>query len=143
MNINVGHNRKMLEKCRPLGEYAWFVDQVRRYSRETDIETAVDRALDEMPDDYVIKRYLIGNRTEVKMSCLTEYNEVEEKRRIERKAEARGIAIGESRGIAIGESRGISIMVRKLADYFLAQDPTLTGQEAMDKATAIANQTDD
>ncbi len=26
---NHGHNREMLSKCRPLGEYAWFVAQVR------------------------------------------------------------------------------------------------------------------
>lgn len=25
ININHGHNREMLSKCRPLGEYAWFV----------------------------------------------------------------------------------------------------------------------
>jgi len=29
ININHGHNREMLSKCRPLGEYAWFVAQVR------------------------------------------------------------------------------------------------------------------
>ena len=29
ININFGHNREMLSKCKPLGEYAWFVAQVR------------------------------------------------------------------------------------------------------------------
>ncbi|MBR4207857.1 MAG: hypothetical protein IKQ88_04640 [Lachnospiraceae bacterium] len=30
-----------------------------------------------MPDDFLIKKYLLGNRTEVKDMCLTEYNEAE------------------------------------------------------------------
>ena len=29
ININYGHNEEMLRKCKPLGEYAWFVAQVR------------------------------------------------------------------------------------------------------------------
>ena len=30
VNINYGHNRKLMEKCRRLEEYAIFVDMVRK-----------------------------------------------------------------------------------------------------------------
>ena len=38
-------------------------------------DSAVDRALDEMPEDFVIRKFLLENRAEVKSMFLTEYNE--------------------------------------------------------------------
>ena len=35
----------------------------------------MDRAIDEMPEDYVIRSFLVVNRAEVKNMFLTEYNE--------------------------------------------------------------------
>ena len=86
ININFGHNREMLSKCKPLGEYAWFVAQVRNNqadgsSTEDDkragIGRAIDRAIDEMPENFEIKKFITANRAEVKDMCLTEYNEAE------------------------------------------------------------------
>ena len=57
ININHGHNREMLSKCRPLGEYAWFVAQVRNNQadcsnteddKQTGICSAIDSAIDEI-----------------------------------------------------------------------------------------------
>ena len=60
-------NRKTMEACQPLREYAWLVDTVRRFRKETqNLESAVDRAIDEMPEDYVIRSFLVVNRAEVK-----------------------------------------------------------------------------
>ena len=39
------------------------------------LHAAVDKAIDEMPEGYVIKAFLIENRAEVKSMFLTEYNE--------------------------------------------------------------------
>ena len=39
------------------------------------LEAAVDAAIDEMPDDFMIKTFLIGNRAEVKSMFLLEYDE--------------------------------------------------------------------
>ena len=30
LNVNVGRNRLLLEACKPLGEYSWLVDEIRR-----------------------------------------------------------------------------------------------------------------
>ncbi|MBO4375369.1 MAG: hypothetical protein J5829_09715 [Lachnospiraceae bacterium] len=83
ININYGHNRALLDACGPLREYSWFVDRVRENNKpdqtgeRMSIETAIDKALDEMPEEFVIKQFLMANRAEVKDMCLTEYNEAE------------------------------------------------------------------
>ncbi len=86
ININRGHSADILCACKPLEEYAWFVAQVRSSTASckdpdnnthADIDRAIDRAIDEMPDDFVIKKFITANRAEVKDMCLTEYNEAE------------------------------------------------------------------
>ena len=92
LNINFGKNQKLMEACEPLHEYAWLVDTVRRYQNEKmDLDAAVDATIDEMPDSYVIKKFLVENRAEVKSMFLTEYNEekVLEKEREEGRQEGR------------------------------------------------------
>ena len=76
LNINYGKNRKLMEACAPLKEYAWLVDAVRRHQGERmDLDAAVDASVDEMPGDFVIHEFIIANRAEVKSMLLTEYNE--------------------------------------------------------------------
>ena len=92
LNINYGKNQHMMDACEPLKEYAWLVDAVRRHQSERmDLDAAVDAALDEMTDEYVIKTFLLENRAEVKSMFLTEYNEekVMEKERQEGLREGR------------------------------------------------------
>ena len=54
------------------------MDQIRE-SRKAGFEIgeAVDKAIDDMPMEYAIRMFLIGNRAEVKGMCITEYNEAE------------------------------------------------------------------
>ena len=76
ININFGHNKELLEICKPLKEYSWFVYKIRSYQQTTEtIDEAVDAALDEMPDDWLIKPFLMDNKAEVKSMCITEYDE--------------------------------------------------------------------
>lgn len=77
ININYGHNKELLEKCKTLNEYSWFVAKVREYSKSLSIDEAVDKAIDEMPEDAELKRFLEEHRAEVKDMCLTEYDEKE------------------------------------------------------------------
>ena len=61
ININYGHNSEILEACKPLKEYSWFVDKVRTTQKETkDLEKSIDIVLDETPDDFMIKSFLRG-----------------------------------------------------------------------------------
>lgn len=76
-NINAGHNQELMEKCKPLYEYSWLEAQIRRYIDDMNYETkdAVDTALEDMPDDYEIKPFLMANKAEVERMCLTQFNE--------------------------------------------------------------------
>ena len=75
LNVNCGRNRKLLEACKPLGEYAWLVEEVRKNKAQKDLESTIDRAITDMPDDFVIKPFLVAHRSEVKGMLLTEYDE--------------------------------------------------------------------
>ena len=76
LNINYGKNRQLMESCRPLREYAWLVEKVRMYQKQKqNLEAAVDAAINEMPDNFEIKAFLIVNRAEVRSMFLTEYNQ--------------------------------------------------------------------
>ncbi len=76
ININYGKNKALMEACEPLKEYAWLVDAIRRHEKIShDIEVAVDAAIDEMPDDFLIKKFLLKNKAEVKGMFLTEYDQ--------------------------------------------------------------------
>ena len=77
ININIGHNKALMEACKPLFEYSYLIDEIRKNSENMDIEAAVDTAIDKMPKDYVIRQFLIGHKAEVKNMCITEYNEAE------------------------------------------------------------------
>ena len=89
LNINYGKNKALMDACAPLNEYAWMVEAIRRYQRELkNLEAAVDAALDEMPDEFMIKRFLLLNKAEVKGMFLTEYDQekvlAQERREAER-----------------------------------------------------------
>ena len=46
LNINKGRNRKLMEACKPLSEYAWLIEEIRENKRnEMEIEKAVDKEL--------------------------------------------------------------------------------------------------
>ena len=79
LNINYGKNKDLMDTCRPLGEYAWLVDRVRHHQHVLrNFEAAVDAAIDEMPEDFVIRAFLLANRTGVKAMFLTEYDKERE-----------------------------------------------------------------
>lgn len=81
LNINSGRNKELMEACKPLAEYAWFVEEVRKNTRNTDKESrvlAVDRAITAVPDDFLIKPFLEVHRAEVRGMILEEYNEAEQ-----------------------------------------------------------------
>ena len=76
LNINYGKNKKLMEACKPLNEYAWLVDKIRTYQKnKRDLECAVELALTEMPDDFIIKKFLLLNKAEVKGMFLTEWDQ--------------------------------------------------------------------
>ena len=78
LNVNLGHNRELMEKCRKLQEYAQFVAAVRRYhEKDADLTTAINHAIDECIQNNILAEFLMKNRAEVMDMLWYEYNEEE------------------------------------------------------------------
>lgn len=94
LNINVGHNKKLMEECQTLREYAQYVAKVRRYSEEIELNTAVECAVSESIQEGILKEFLQKNRAEVIAMSIFEYNEEEEKRKLRKAEYEAGMAEG-------------------------------------------------
>ena len=94
LNINVGHNKKLMEECQTLREYAQYVAKVRRYSEEMELNTAVECAVSESIQEGILKEFLQKNRAEVIAMSIFEYNEEEEKRKLRKAEYEAGMAEG-------------------------------------------------
>ena len=76
LNINLGHNRQLMQDCRRLWEYAKFVDEVNRnLDSGYSIDRAVNTAIDTCIRQDILKDLLIQSRSEVLLMFLTEYDE--------------------------------------------------------------------
>jgi predicted transposase YdaD len=62
------------------------------------IEQAVDSAIQDMPEDFEIREFLIGHRAEVKDLCITEYNEAETMQMIREEGREKGRKEGREEG---------------------------------------------
>ena len=78
LNVNDGRNKKLMEACKPLEEYAWFVGKIREIKNEIlSVEETVERAISAMPHEFVIRDFILKHRAEVCGMLDTEYNEEE------------------------------------------------------------------
>jgi hypothetical protein len=78
LNVNYGKNKKIMDSCKPLFEYSWFIDKIRENQKlGMELTEAVDMAVNYMPKDYVIKSFIVKNQAEVIGMLDTEYNEAE------------------------------------------------------------------
>ena len=130
ININYGHSREIMEKCEPLREYAWLVDQVRMNQERMDLNQAVDLAIMEMPNDFEILPFLRTHQAEVRGMLLTEYDE---KRAMElfrkdgyRDGQADGYRDGQENGYRDGQAderkSAIETMMKMLRDLGFSKE---------------------
>lgn len=82
-----------------------------------ELTVAVDKALDEMPDDFLIKPFLIATRAKVKIMCLTECDE------------AKYTDFVRAEGEAVGESKG---MIKTIIGFF--KDGLISEKDAAKRA---------
>ena len=75
ININYGHNQELMEKCKTLAEYSYFVGKVREYQPKMELKDAVTRVIDECIDAGILEEFLKTRRNEIVNALLTEYDE--------------------------------------------------------------------
>ena len=111
LNINYGHNKELMEKCKRLREYAVFVETVRQeLSTGADFDQAVANAVDICITGNILKDILTDQKAEVIQMILETYDkELHDKTLRHEGYEGgynKGSADGYSKGSADGYSKG-------------------------------------
>ena len=59
LNINIGHNRQLFDKCKILWEYSMFISEARKYIKEKkEIVAGVKKAVEECIKNNILKEFL-------------------------------------------------------------------------------------
>ena len=95
LNVNRGHNEKILEKCEVLRGYAVFIGQVREYQQAGQaLEDAINAAIDYCVASGILVEYLKNNGSEVRNMLFTEFNLEDAKQVWREEAFEEGIEVG-------------------------------------------------
>ena len=118
LNINDGHNKELMEQCQILREYAQYVTKVRKYTKEMELNAAVERAVDECIREGILEEFLRDNRAEVMAMSIFEYNKDEEEKKL-RKAEYEagydsGYDTGYGSGFDAGKETELNALLQRM-----------------------------
>ena len=113
ININYGHSKKIMEACKPLQEYSWLVEEIRKNTKSIGLNETVKKAINEMPRDYMIRQFLIENKAEVTEMLLTEYNEEEVMELFKEEGRQNGVEEGRKEGRKEGIFYTLSSLVNR------------------------------
>lgn len=92
ININYGHNQKLMEACRELYEYSYLIEQIRIELRNHHpLSDAVDLAVTNCINNNILKNFLLRHQAEVKYMILEEFD-LEKQLRLVKKGERISIA---------------------------------------------------
>ena len=108
LNINHGHNKALMEKCRTLEEYAQFVAVSRAYAAEgRPMQEALEEALEYCIDHGILSEFLRKNRSEVLGMLLEEFDVEKYERTIKKEGYEEGHVSGLREGRAEGHASGL------------------------------------
>lgn len=99
ININVGYNKELMEKCRTLKEYSLYVERIRKHAAGMPIEEAVRRSVDECIREGILADFLKAQKAEVIAMSIFEYNEETELKKIREDEYDMGLEDGKKMGI--------------------------------------------
>ena len=137
LNINLGHNRELMERCDTLRQYAQFVAEVRSCLEQVgQLETAVDRAVENCIREGILAEFLSAHRAEVLNVILYEYNEQEHIAMERAEAEEEGIEKGKTIGMTIGVAGGVLDLLADLGDIPEALRQRISGESSIDTLKA-------
>ncbi len=120
-NVNAGHNEDLMKKCKALYGYSIFMDKITRYKHTMSIKASIEKTIEECIDEDILGEYLMGHRKEVLGSLLTDFD----KKKYERTIYEDGVLAGTEQN------------VEKLTAYFMTEDPSISEEEALEKAKSI------
>lgn len=130
MNDDKGHNRKLIETCRTIEDYAEYTFRVREYAVEMPLDEAIERAITECISEGILADFLRKNRAEAKKVSIYEYDEERHMRQTREEGMEEGYANGLSQGII-----QTAVNMLKLKEFTDIQIREVTGlaQEQLDE----------
>ncbi|HIZ23545.1 MAG TPA: hypothetical protein IAA21_12250 [Candidatus Blautia faecigallinarum] len=100
LNINYGKNRWLMEKCRPLWEYSYFIHSIRENLKAgCSPHMAADLAVQHCPKEGILEDLLRKHRKEVVGMFLEEYDKELHERTIRREGWEDGQRNGQKNGL--------------------------------------------
>ena len=103
LNVNVGYNKILMERCRQLSDYAQFVSEVRkRLSKKIPLSEAVNETVEDCIQRGILAEFLSKNRAEVIKVSIYEYDEEKVKRMFKEECMKLGMEQGKQIGIEQG-----------------------------------------
>ena len=113
LNINYGHNRALMERCRRLEEYALFVDSVRKnLASGLPLEQAVSQSVDEC----IQKDILTAQKAEVVQVVLETFDQEKYEKAMKQEGYEDGYNVGRSDGYSAGCEEGLHQLIAALMD---------------------------
>ncbi|MGL5436099.1 MAG: hypothetical protein ACRDBO_11955, partial [Lachnospiraceae bacterium] len=110
ININLPENHPILEACRPLYEYSWFIQQIKEYlNAGSNRDDAITRAIHDCLEAGIMRDFLVEHGTEAVNMLFTEF-------KMEDALEVRfeeGVETGIEQGIEQGKMRTMKDLVEK------------------------------
>ena len=106
LNINLGNNSDLMNKCQTLLEYMQYVEKVRKYTSIMNISQAVEKAVNESIKEGILADFLLRNKAEAVQMSIFEYDEEREMKLIRRDEREIGREQGRREGIREGISEG-------------------------------------
>ena len=102
INLPVGHD--ILEKCRPLYEYSWFVQKVKEYTKKLpDRDAAIEQAIRDCIQAGIFKEFVRKHGSEAVNMLFTQFNMEDAKKIWQEEAYEDGEEAGIQQGIEQGE----------------------------------------
>ena len=117
ININYGYNQKLLDTCKRLHDYSYFINEIRANITEGLIlSEAISQAMDTCIRKEILVDILSKQRSEVYDMLLTEFDEERYERTLRQDALEEGIEKGIVKGIEVEKKR-----LNKLNEILLSE----------------------
>lgn len=74
VNLNMGMNTELMQKCKVLREYTIFVNKIRTYYEKLPLEKAITKAVDECIAEHVLEEFLKREKAQVISMSVLEFD---------------------------------------------------------------------
>ncbi len=123
INVNLLVNHPLLENCRPMYEYSWFIQHIRNYTAEgKSLDEAITLAIQDCEREGILVGFLKEHGSEVVNMLFTEFN-MDDALRV--RGEER-FEEGLEKGIKQGKQEGLQALAETCMELHVSREDTLS-----------------